>query len=72
MILLLLLLSSLCLATPALDKLKLPPGFTISLYAYPVKGARSLALGPDGIVFVGSRRDGNVYSLFPHKNGDGK
>jgi len=45
-----------------LDKIKLPPGFEISLYAS-VPGARSLALGPGGMVFVGTRDKGNVYAV---------
>ncbi|HWE27015.1 MAG TPA: PQQ-dependent sugar dehydrogenase [Polyangia bacterium] len=48
-----------------LDRLKLPAGFRIAVYAHPVKNARSLALGPDGIVFVGTRSAGNVYALVP-------
>jgi glucose/arabinose dehydrogenase len=33
------------------------------MYAQRVEGARSLALGPDGVVFVGSRSQGKVYAL---------
>ncbi len=51
------------------EGLKLPSGFKISEYAK-VKGARSLALGPEGTVFV-STMDDAVYAL-PDKNGDGK
>jgi glucose/arabinose dehydrogenase len=46
-----------------LDSLRLPPGFTIGVYADNVPNARSLALGPAGTVFVGSRTAGNVYAL---------
>jgi glucose/arabinose dehydrogenase len=46
-----------------LDRIKLPPGFVIDTYATKVEGARSLALGPDGVVFVGSRSPGKVYAL---------
>ena len=46
-----------------LDTIKLPPGFSIDIYAQKVEGARSLALGPDGVVFVGSRSQGKVYAL---------
>jgi len=45
-----------------LDKIKLPPGFTISLYADNVPGARSMALSPDGTLFVGSRGS-SIYAL---------
>lgn len=47
-----------------LERIKLPPGFTIGVYAQ-VPEARSLALGPEGIVFVGSRRGGTVSALVP-------
>ena len=46
-----------------LDTIKLPSGFSINTYAQKVEGARSLALGPAGIVFVGSRSQGKVYAL---------
>lgn len=39
-----------------LDKLKLPPGFKISVWAK-VPSARSLSSGPEGRVFVGTRGD---------------
>lgn len=45
-----------------LEKIKLPPGFEISLYAS-VPGARSMALGTGGTVFVGTRDRGKVYAL---------
>lgn len=46
-----------------LSKLKLPEGFSIAYYARGVDGARSLALGDQGTVFVGSRRKGKVHAL---------
>ena len=46
-----------------LDTLKLPPGFAISVYADNVPNARSMALGPGGTVFVGTRTAGNVYAV---------
>jgi glucose/arabinose dehydrogenase len=49
-----------------LGSLKLPPGFHIALYATGLRDARSLALGPDGVVFVGTREAGNVYALVPN------
>ena len=51
-----------------LDKIKLPPGFSISLYADDVPGARSMALSPDGTLFVGTR-DSRVYAL-PNRSHD--
>lgn len=52
------LLSLICHASAAIDygsisKLKVPSGYKISVWAK-VPGARSLAQGPDGVVFVGS------------------
>jgi len=50
-----------------LAKLTLPPGFAIELYAE-VPNARQMALGDDGVLYVGSRRRGTsgVYAV---KNG---
>lgn len=45
-----------------LEKLKMPPGIQISVWAR-VPGARSLAVAPDGRVFVGSRSDDKVYVI---------
>ncbi len=59
-------------AEPPIEKLKVPPGFKINVYAYPVAGARSLTLGKEGVVFVGSRGQGDVYALLPDKNNDGR
>jgi glucose/arabinose dehydrogenase len=42
--------------------LGLPPGFRIAVYA-DVPNARQMALGPDGVVFVGSRSAGKVYGV---------
>lgn len=44
-------------------RIKLPPGFAISLYASPVPGARSMILSPRGVLFVGSRSEGKVYAI---------
>ena len=53
-----------------LDKITLPSGFVIDNYAPDVPGARSLALGSDGTVFVSTRmRAGKVYAL-PNRDGD--
>ena len=51
-----------------LDKIKLPPGFHVDLYATPVPEARSMALSPSGTVFVGTK-DGNVYALTNRSGG---
>ena len=52
--------------------IKLPPGFTIEVYARDVKGARSMSLGPDGLLFVGTRGTGKVYALQPVQEGKQK
>ena len=46
----------------SLAELSLPPGFRISVYAE-VPAARSMSLGPDGTVFVGTRKDDKVYAV---------
>jgi glucose/arabinose dehydrogenase len=46
-----------------LDKIKLPPGFSISIYATGVRNAREMALGPNGTLFVGSMNAGSVYAV---------
>ena len=45
-----------------LDRITLPSGFSISVYADQVPGARSMTLGANGTVFVGTR-DRVVYAL---------
>src|SRR5689334_5551062 len=51
-----------------LNSIKLPPGFAISIYASGVKNARSMALGSNGTLFVGTRDAGNVYALVDHNH----
>ncbi|MGR3220380.1 MAG: PQQ-dependent sugar dehydrogenase [Candidatus Anammoxibacter sp.] len=46
-----------------IELIRLPTGFHIDLYAQDVKNARSMALSPNGTLFVGSRTAGNVYAL---------
>ncbi len=46
-----------------ISAIKLPPGFTISVYAENIPGARSLALSPSGTLFVGTRQAGRVYAV---------
>jgi glucose/arabinose dehydrogenase len=57
-------------ATVQLNQLKLPAGFSIAVYADKVAGARSMTLGSDGTVFVGTQR-GNVYAVVD-RNRDNK
>lgn len=56
---------------PLLSRIKLPPGFSISVYADNVPGVRSLALGSKGTLFVGTRAAGKVYAVV-NQNGDDK
>lgn len=53
-----------------LKQLHLPDGFTISVYADNLPNARSLALGDNGVVFVGTGAKGNVYAV-QDSNNDG-
>ena len=46
-----------------LSAIKLPPGFSISVYADNVPEARSLAMSPSGVLFVGTRRQGRIYAV---------
>ena len=46
-----------------LEKLKLPEGFVISIFADSVVNARSLSYSPSGTLFVSTRSEGNVYAL---------
>jgi glucose/arabinose dehydrogenase len=46
-----------------LDKLKVPKGFKIELYASGVGNARSMRLGDKGTLFVSTRLAGNVYAI---------
>ena len=52
-----------------LDKIKLPPGFQIGVYAEGVENARSLCRSAQGTLFVGTREEGSVYAL-RDTNGD--
>lgn len=50
-------------AEPPLDRIKLPPGFKIGVYAPNIDGARSMALSPGGTLFVGTRGAGKVHAI---------
>jgi len=60
-----LLIATSCSSEVRLNDIKLPRDFQIAVYANGVEGARSLTLGSDGVVFVGSRQPGKVYALVP-------
>jgi glucose/arabinose dehydrogenase len=50
-------------AKPQPEKIKLPPGFSIAVWADNVRGARTMTLASDGTVFVGTWTVGNIYAL---------
>lgn len=56
-------------ATLPLEKIKMPPGFQIQVFAE-VDNARSMALSPSGIVYVGNRHADKVYAV-QDVDGDG-
>ena len=62
-VLLLLTVLSLAAAAQPIEQIKLPPGFEISVFASNVAGARSMALGDKGTLFVGTMRAGKVYAI---------
>lgn len=65
-------ISSSAHADVELDKLVLPDGFSIELYAN-VRNARQMTLGDDGTVYVGTRhRAGGRIFAVPDADGDGK
>jgi glucose/arabinose dehydrogenase len=53
------------------ERIRLPEGFRISVYADNVPNARQMALGPGGTLFVGSRGAGRVYAV-ADRDGDGR
>ncbi|MDJ0838703.1 MAG: PQQ-dependent sugar dehydrogenase [Acidobacteriota bacterium] len=46
-----------------LEKIKLPEGFKIDIYAENVTNARAMAVSPSGVVFVGSRRAEKLHAV---------
>ena len=46
-----------------LDKIKVPAGFKVELWAHGLPGARTLVRGDKGTIFVGSRVIGKVYAV---------
>jgi glucose/arabinose dehydrogenase len=49
-----------------IDTLKLPPGFSVELWATGLANARSITVGAKGTVFVGTRLVGRVYAVVDH------
>jgi glucose/arabinose dehydrogenase len=52
-----------------LELVKMPAGFRIDIYATDIPNARSMALSPQGTLFVGTRKAGKVYAVLD-RNGD--
>ena len=50
-----------------LNEIRLPPGFSIEIYADNVPNARQMAVSPKGIVYAGSMREGKVYAVTPDR-----
>src|SRR3984893_9682938 len=46
-----------------IDKIKVPRGFTVSLWAHGINNARAMVWGDNGTLFVSSRVGGNVYAV---------
>ena len=46
-----------------IDKIKVPPGFKVSLWAHGLNNARAMTWGDKGTLFVSSRVAGNVYAV---------
>lgn len=69
-LLLILITTSSCVSSQVrLNTIELPPGFIIDIYAENVPGSRSLALSPQGTLFIGTRNEGKVYAV-QDKDGD--
>jgi len=57
--------------SPDLASLRVPEGFRVDLFSDAVPEARSMALGPPGVLFLGSRKGDAVRALFDD-DGDGR
>ena len=60
-----------CSGQLPLDKIELPPGFSISIYADNLPGARSLTMSPGGVLYVGTRTEGKVFAVLD-RDGDNR
>src|SRR5687768_14020230 len=56
---------------PRINDIRVPKGFSVSIYADNVDNARSLCMGDKGTIFVGNRQGKKVYALVD-ENSDGK
>ena len=55
-----------------LEHLRLPAGFEIEVFADDVPNARSMVMGEQGTLFVGSRRAGRVHAISTRVGDDGQ
>jgi glucose/arabinose dehydrogenase len=55
-----------------LDRIALPAGFSITLYEDDVPGARTLAFGDNGTLFIGTYKQGKVYAIPVRSGGKGE
>jgi len=51
-----------------IERLRLPDGFKIEVYADSIDGARSMAMGDNGTLFVGTRNENVVYAIQDRDN----
>ena len=51
-----------------LEKIKLPEGFMINIFAIGLKEPRSMTMSPGGTLFVGTRKTGRVYAVIDSDN----
>lgn len=61
-------LTQVAAGTLALDRIKLPPGFKIEVYAGDITNARAMDLSPSGMLYVGTMSKGDVYALKDENN----
>jgi len=50
---------------------RVPPGFTVEVFAEGLNGPRHIAFGPDGVLYVAERGAGRIVAL-PDADGDGR
>ncbi len=55
-------------STLPIDRLNLRQGFKIEVYADSIDGARSMAMGENGTLFVGTRNENKVYAIQDRDN----
>jgi len=51
-----------------INRIEMPDGFEISIFAENVLDARSMTKGEQGTIFIGSRDEGNLYALYDNNN----